>query len=546
MNSLPKRTRSHVLDRKARDYVKQILPPEWIIQDGQEDYGIDLVVEIVKDEQVTGALFLMQLKGTDSLTVRKRGYVAHPCKTSTLMYFLQRPELIVYLVYDAQKNVGYWVWIKDYIRDKLKTNWKEQKTATVRIPLDNKFDADAVKEIARRVLNFHKQAKWLSAIETARNRYFRYGLEITDNYTKIEIYPRYPGAEKDRPVEISGTFKFDQTDPEAQAAFQALERHFKTGEPVEIDSRFFDGFDVPDAFSNVLAHEELGRTAKIMLSTARTDKRFVAKMSILDQEYRFLAEIPYIDFRVIQAGTEEVTLSNEEQDIPPTIRLRINSRDQTFSVSMGTDLVGKSVVQIRDILRIQQALARGTYIKLTNLETELCWQAKIPEGSISEPDEKWVNLINDLVFIQERTKELIRWPGQITITEAQLVQKVVNILQTGRSLEQVTGVHFEVDKLVARRLANAYSSGEQALRFDSPDYTIDLLNTKLSLGPFTAVLPNARPNDRTLQRFRELDQFPDDAIVTIDLDVGEPGVFFFYHQWLPQGSLPQLITKKRG
>jgi hypothetical protein len=536
MSKLPERTRQHVIETESRQYVRNVLPPEWLVEDGEKDYGIDLVIEVVKNEQVTGAIFLMQLKGTDVLVVRDGEYIAHRCKTRALAYFLERPEPIVYLVYDAQSKKGYWIWIQDYIRQSLKRGWRSQRTATVRIPVDRVFDSDAVKEIALRALRHHERAKWLAAIEAAQNPYFEYDLEITEQAVKVDIRTKYPGAEQDRPVEMAGTFRFDPTDPEARAAFEALDRHFRTGEPAEFDARFFEGFDVPEAFAGLLGHEEECRTTKIVLGTAKIDRRLTCKMAVLDQNGHVLVEIPYIDFRVVQGGTEETTLSNEGQDIPLRIGLKINFRDQSNSFSIGIEPEGKNVVQIRDFIEIQRALARGKWFKLTDLATGLSDQGEIPKGLIAEPKKGFVELVHDLAFIQEETKQVIWWPGQITVAEAQLAKKVVNVLQTGQSQELVPRLNFEVNKFVARRLANACANGKRSLRFDGPDHAINLLGTKLSLGPYTAVLPNARPSNETLQRLRELDQLPDDAVVPINLDVGEPGVFLFYHRWLPQNS----------
>lgn len=535
MGRLPKRIRQHVIEEESRQYVKQILPDEWVVQDVVKDYGIDLTVEIVIDEEVTGAPFSIQVKGTDKLVIRKRGYVAHRCKTSTLAYFLQRPEPVIYLVYDTQKKAGYWIWIKDYIRQELKPSWRDQETATVRIPLENRFNADALREIAKRVLKFHKPAKWLSAVESAQNPYFSYNLEVSDYDVRVNVRPKYPGAEKDRPIEMSGTFRFDMNDVEAQDAMRDLERHRKTGESVEIDARFFDGFGIPEALSDLVAHLEDFRPTKMGLGTAKTDKRIAVRISILDQDGSTLAEIPYIDYRVVQAGTEEITWSNEDQGIPLRVRRVINFKNQTSSISIEMELEGNNVVQIRDFLKIQQALARGKWFRSTFLSTGLSDQGEIPKGSIAEPKEGFVELIHDLAFIQEKTNQIIQWPGRITIAEMQLVRRVVNVLKTGQLIERIPGVHFEVGKPAARHWADRYASGEQVeLRFDGQSNEIDLLGAKLSLGPATVILPNARPSEETSQRLRELDQFPDDTIVPIDL-ISEPGVFF-YHQWLPQDS----------
>lgn len=271
MGKLPKRPREHVIDEEALDFVKSVLPKEWIREEVKKDYGIDLTVEIVLDEQVTGVYFSIQLKGTDKLKVRQAGYIAHSCETKTLRYFLERPELVIYLVYDTEGQKGYWVWIQDFIRQelgKISPNWRKQNSATIRIPLNNVFDAESVKQISQRVLKAHKSAKWLAAIQTAQNPYFKYDLKASDRSIEIDISTRYPGAEKDYPVITRGIFKFDET-PEAQAALRDLELVIKTGAPAEISSQFFEGFGIPEAFSDLLAHLGPTRFDKIRIGTSQ-------------------------------------------------------------------------------------------------------------------------------------------------------------------------------------------------------------------------------------------------------------------------------------
>lgn len=542
MGRLPKRTREHVIEEKSHQYVRQILPTEWIIESGQEDYGIDLVAEIVFNEAVTGAHFLIQLKGTDKLIIRNDSYIAHSCKTSTLRYFLERSELVIYLVYDAQAHLGYWIWIQDYLRG-LRSGWQNQGSLTVRIPLNNVFDQNALPAITHRVIKAHRQTTWLSATQTAQNPFFRYDFKSSGEEYEVNIYPKYPGAEQDRPVEIKGTFKFDQS-PEAQAALQALETAFKTGASVEIDSRFFEGFSLPEAFSDLFAHFDGFQPNKIKIGTAKSDRRFAAKISILDQDDNYIAEVPYIDFKVIQEGTEEITFSNEEQNIPPKVQLKINLKDYTSSLSLRTSFSpGVNILQIRKLLNLKQALVKGCKVEITDLATDISTEASIESNSAYEPNEALVQLVNDLVFIQRKSRQLFLWPENISIDEVHLVNQIATILKSGQALKKVSGIYFEANKPTAQNLAKAYADhGQILLRFDYREDIVQLLKVEVPLGPYTAVIPNAKLKDSTLEEIKGLDNLPDDTIIRIDLTIGEPGIFCYYHRWLPVTDVLEIDT----
>lgn len=62
----PIRARSHRLESESRQAFRALCPSTWVIRDITEEYGVDLEVEIFRDDgSPTGLLFHVQLKGTD-------------------------------------------------------------------------------------------------------------------------------------------------------------------------------------------------------------------------------------------------------------------------------------------------------------------------------------------------------------------------------------------------------------------------------------------------------------------------------------------------
>ena len=146
---LPKRTRAHVLETLSRQHVESIFPPEWVHRRVEDDYGLDLRVEIVAGESVSGREFAVQLKGTDRLRTSGED-VLHSCKVSTAHYFLHRPEPVMYVVYNAQEDTAYWLWVQPYLRglDDASPGWRERKEVGIRIPRANRLTREAVPLIA--------------------------------------------------------------------------------------------------------------------------------------------------------------------------------------------------------------------------------------------------------------------------------------------------------------------------------------------------------------------------------------------------------------
>jgi len=158
----PKRPRAHVLETLSIRHVESILPAEWICSIVQHDYGLDMRVEIVAHEQVTALEFSIQLKATDRLKTSGDD-VLHRCHVSTAQYFLRRPEPVMYLVYDAQGEAAYWLWVQPYLRqlEERRSGWRDQKTVQIRIPRANRLTPQSIPAIADAV-----QVGWERVVPT--------------------------------------------------------------------------------------------------------------------------------------------------------------------------------------------------------------------------------------------------------------------------------------------------------------------------------------------------------------------------------------------
>ena len=98
------------------------------------------------------------------------------------------------------------------------------KTATLKIPLQNIFDKNAIKQIEQRVLDFHIHTQLLTAVQTARHPDFNYSFENKGNANTIRLHPKNPNYFEENPATITGRFKFDtKNDPESNACLRAVD-----------------------------------------------------------------------------------------------------------------------------------------------------------------------------------------------------------------------------------------------------------------------------------------------------------------------------------
>lgn len=108
---LPRRPADHVLGDVAESYVAATFPDEWIVRKIASDYGLDLEVEIVLNERVTGATFSVQVKGTDQQL--HDDLVSVRLETRSINYWRRRPERVMLAVYARREQIVLWTWADD-------------------------------------------------------------------------------------------------------------------------------------------------------------------------------------------------------------------------------------------------------------------------------------------------------------------------------------------------------------------------------------------------------------------------------------------------
>lgn len=102
------RTRSQRLEEESITKFKSIVPSDWLVRDKPNDYGIDLEVEIFKNDLPTGLVFWVQLKATDS--EKKSIIETVRFKKEKLRQFRSYAIPVLIVRYSSSRNDFYFTW----------------------------------------------------------------------------------------------------------------------------------------------------------------------------------------------------------------------------------------------------------------------------------------------------------------------------------------------------------------------------------------------------------------------------------------------------
>jgi hypothetical protein len=148
-----RRTREHVIADLSVNHVERlVLRCGWTVERSRHDYGIDLYMQTYNaGGEVENGWVRFQLKATDSVKRSADGTVI-PLRLEwrDLLFWLNEGEPVILILYSAQEDRAYWLYVQEYFR---RIQWAKRATATttvtVNVPTANVLDEVAIRLFAR-------------------------------------------------------------------------------------------------------------------------------------------------------------------------------------------------------------------------------------------------------------------------------------------------------------------------------------------------------------------------------------------------------------
>ena len=147
-----RRTREHVIADLSVNFVeRQVLLCGHTVERVFHDYEYDLFLFTfdANGEPEAGEI-RVQVKATDHLpSDNEIETIPFRIARSDLVYWLEERLPVLFVLYDAQSGIAYWIDVKTYFRQLSDFNiFAIGRTITVRIPRSNVFEGRAVNELA--------------------------------------------------------------------------------------------------------------------------------------------------------------------------------------------------------------------------------------------------------------------------------------------------------------------------------------------------------------------------------------------------------------
>ncbi|GAP95150.1 DUF4365 domain-containing protein [Leptolyngbya sp. NIES-2104] len=114
-----RRTRQHIIADLSANHVERIiLQCGYSVERIVNDYGTDLIISTYNIEgEIENGFIYIQLKATDTINLLSdQETISFTVKRSDLELWLQEPMPYILILYSAQQDIAYWLYLQAYFQ----------------------------------------------------------------------------------------------------------------------------------------------------------------------------------------------------------------------------------------------------------------------------------------------------------------------------------------------------------------------------------------------------------------------------------------------
>lgn len=338
--------------------------------------------------------------------------------------------------------------------DKDRPNWRTNKTrADVRIPWENTLDDSGLTKLK----------------QVVGHRF-------------------YPLIADGKTLEVKATFVFPKT-PEGQENLESFQRYIREGEPTILKGKTIREFRFSEWWDQWFGGYD-PELAELFLGPVVPQDPVPITIDVVSNKGD-AATIPNLQFRKVQAGTELVKLTNDQQTTPLQFNLVIpilRTATQGGSISWTVRGLGQTLYETRTMLSFLQAMADGGRVRLTFTQLDnLSLTGKAEPKPEVAPGADLVALIETLILIQNKTGQFIHIPKDgIYDRDVKAIKELHQIITRGSTTQSDMTITVDVKGEGLQVLLNAHRKGESLhLQQISDSSYVELFGIKIETGPMT-------------------------------------------------------------
>ncbi len=488
-----RRPQAHTIQEQAEQLFEAKLPIEWVKRRQTPDYGIDYQIEIVEQNELMGLRFAVQLKGIGGkqpLSKRPR----FSLDTSHLEYYLKERLPVYLFVIDVRRNVGHWVFIQEYVRNRLREkDWRTQKSVTIELPASqqlgkNKMLRQSLDDADKFMAALHPAAI-PAAIRATQERY-----ELLDPRFRIEIHASENSVghtmHAREPVQIQLKIKGDP-----KIVSQKIEDVIGRGLPIKFQQGEIE-FTGSPLFEEIF---KAGGTLQV-----GSDLPCTIDLTSIDPNSKTIGTINHIP-GTISGGSLEYHIHAQLPDSPINIEmsgpsfLDAPASTHSFSLSFKPRFwIGKPITRlpyfdsIRSLFNANIAVFKTSVFDHGNLMSFAKTSTPLP--TIIDDIRVFLELLSQARGVAKHFKVEPNLPAHIGKKEAQEISDLFEFVRLVGSSESCLGTRFTTNLVphngIDELIETVSNKKDAIMELASEGKSMPFLGINIDTGPFKYVFSN--------------------------------------------------------
>lgn len=303
------------------------------------------------------------------------------------------------------------------------------------------------------------------------DEHYNISLGVGPDKTTINLLPKDPSA-KPPPLEI----KFEiPPGPQTAEARKDFETFLKKGGPLKLDPKHLANIQLPNVMKKLMGSKDL-----VALGFVPEISKPVAFRFICEPDEGKRAVLERIEMRCTRAGTEEVALTNEDQEYPAIIEMVMHRQDKRLNVQFTPRPLGYNVASVAEWLRFQRSSSKpGAHI-IEVVQTGALFARHRTSNVLPPPNEAVLEIAEALAFIQRKTYAMFNLPERISGEEQGNILRMVELIKTG--LQNVESISVTLADDPQRPPITSQKTGEFHFQ-NQEDQFQTILGIPVNLGP---------------------------------------------------------------
>lgn len=363
--------------------------------------------------------------------------------------------------------------------------------------------------------------------------HYRLEAHLTSTGTQITTVEKYPGASADKPITIKFTTSIPTDTDEGHDLVEKIEQFMKSGVPVKVPLSYVTNLEFPEFIKQALP--EFTEDGFFVLGPAQNPQPLLLRIEITtDDREQFTLE--YVHLKVVQAGRQEIKLTNDDQPIPIKVRVVLRSNG-----TMGTHFELTHTINVHQILKqlqLQNCLSKPHTVHFINLETGIVVaDAKHTTGLSDAPPIWLLQTTEALHALQIKARKPITIPDrELNDDEWQMLDQLRHIVHEGK----IEGIWNHVsptvsilpeDLLGAKQLIAPFEEGKSSDLTLYLEETVTLFDVELPLGKIKPIHIQAKlMNEQEVKE--KLAEQKESEIQLKFVPSGDPTIVKEYLDWV--------------